>query len=434
MEYLSVGEKIKRLRREIGLRQDALTNNEITRSLISMVENNKRTLTNHSAQVIAESLNKYYKSFGKTITAEYLLETKEDQVSKTISSKIKDLEDRIEDNRQYGVLEIESIFKETTELSAEWSLKRQQAEIQFLRGRYYYKSQHYHDALRDLSTALMYFMQQREYTSTLNTLEFIGLCYQGLTLYEEALVYYNIANNILLENEIDNIELKQHNLSLIIECYIKIRKFDMALQYIILFKELPLHTNGYYFMVQYYEAISYREIGNYNKSEKIYEGLMEKSAKLSKDLLIDVYKDFSKLSKAMGNLGNSLKYFDLALKTAEEYSSEVFFQLTLEKSELFMEYKMINEAMAILDTLDFNIKTPMDKVIDLYLRLGHLQLQKGNYNQAMDYLKRIEAFIQDGKYKDKERLYNCLNAEIYAKTGEDGRCIEYIRKLGEIED
>jgi len=52
MRVLSTGEKIKNLRKGIGLKQEDIVSDEITRSLISMVENNKRNLTYKTAKVL----------------------------------------------------------------------------------------------------------------------------------------------------------------------------------------------------------------------------------------------------------------------------------------------------------------------------------------------------------------------------------------------
>lgn len=75
MEVISAGEKIKRLRTDLGLKQEDISNDEITRSLISMIENNKRNLTIRSAKIISRELNKYYINLGEKISTDRLLES-----------------------------------------------------------------------------------------------------------------------------------------------------------------------------------------------------------------------------------------------------------------------------------------------------------------------------------------------------------------------
>ncbi|KAB3530739.1 helix-turn-helix domain-containing protein [Alkaliphilus serpentinus] len=431
MEFSSVGKKIKKLRRDLGLRQDALTNNEITRSLISMVENNKRTLTYHSAQVIAESLNKYYENLGKTITAEYLLETEEDQARNYIYGQLKDLEENLQASKVYSLMDIENIFNRLLEISKEWNLKREQAEVQLLRGKVHFKNKHYYEALSDFSIALLYFTQQMEYNSAVDIEYHKGQCYQELGLYEEASIHYYISYLLMVEHRIDDNELKQRLLLSTVKCYIKLKKYEMALQYVILFKDLYSYIDEYYDQVLLQEANCYRAIGNFKKAEDLYQGLIKRSANLSIDLLIEVYRNYSILFKFHHNPIKSLEYFDMALKEAKDYHVELHYQLILEKSQLYIENNHINEAIELLENSTISVNTSICILMDIYLKLSHLYIQRGDYKQAENYLKRCEAFILEGKYQDRRKQYYSLYAELYACIGEREMTVEYIRKLRE---
>ena len=56
-EILSSGKKIKRIRKELGLKQHEITMGEVTRILISIIENDKAALTEKVAKVIADNIN-----------------------------------------------------------------------------------------------------------------------------------------------------------------------------------------------------------------------------------------------------------------------------------------------------------------------------------------------------------------------------------------
>jgi len=60
-EILSPGEKVKKLRLELGLKQKQLTGDTVSATLISMIEKGERSVTLESAIIIANCLNKYYK-------------------------------------------------------------------------------------------------------------------------------------------------------------------------------------------------------------------------------------------------------------------------------------------------------------------------------------------------------------------------------------
>lgn len=54
---LSVGQNLKRIRKELNLKQYAITGGKITRNLISLIENDKTPLYEDNAKIIAETMN-----------------------------------------------------------------------------------------------------------------------------------------------------------------------------------------------------------------------------------------------------------------------------------------------------------------------------------------------------------------------------------------
>lgn len=77
MEVLSVGKRLKKLRKELKIRQEEITGNQITRNLISIIENDKTNLTPKVAEVISSQINMICKERGLSfrISAEDLLKT-----------------------------------------------------------------------------------------------------------------------------------------------------------------------------------------------------------------------------------------------------------------------------------------------------------------------------------------------------------------------
>jgi len=90
-EILSPGDKIKLHRTKLNLTQEHIIDDTISKSLISMIEQDKRNLTERTAKIIAGRLNKYYESMGQsgqTVTPENLMETEEEQMKRLILENI----------------------------------------------------------------------------------------------------------------------------------------------------------------------------------------------------------------------------------------------------------------------------------------------------------------------------------------------------------
>lgn len=56
-ENITVGQNLKRIRKELELKQYSITGGKITRNLISLIENDKTPLYEDNAKIIAENMN-----------------------------------------------------------------------------------------------------------------------------------------------------------------------------------------------------------------------------------------------------------------------------------------------------------------------------------------------------------------------------------------
>lgn len=99
MEILSPGQKIKKIRKELKINQKEITGGEITRELISIIENDKSTLTPTVAHIITDNINRICKerNIDFNLDTQYLLEDINAQTNK-IASKYIDFLCNNEDN------------------------------------------------------------------------------------------------------------------------------------------------------------------------------------------------------------------------------------------------------------------------------------------------------------------------------------------------
>lgn len=90
---MSSGEIVKRARKRVGLTQEAVTGGEVTRNLISEIENNKVKLTKQTANIIVKNINKtaIENNIDYYITVEDLLKDKDEQIEDLINEYLKEL-------------------------------------------------------------------------------------------------------------------------------------------------------------------------------------------------------------------------------------------------------------------------------------------------------------------------------------------------------
>jgi tetratricopeptide (TPR) repeat protein len=90
MEILSPGQKIRKIRKEFKISQKEITGGEITRELISIVENDRSNLTPAVAKIITDNINRICKekNIDFNLNIDYLLEDVNAQSNKIASKYI----------------------------------------------------------------------------------------------------------------------------------------------------------------------------------------------------------------------------------------------------------------------------------------------------------------------------------------------------------
>lgn len=75
VEFITVGEKVKRLRKQLGMTQDDLQSENVTRGLISMIETGKREVTYSTAIKMVKKFNRRASELGfaMNVDADYLM-------------------------------------------------------------------------------------------------------------------------------------------------------------------------------------------------------------------------------------------------------------------------------------------------------------------------------------------------------------------------
>lgn len=190
-DILSPGEKIRKIRKEFKIRQHEITGGEITRNLISIIENDKANLTQGVAEILSENINKVCADKGMDfrITTEYLLETKESQANRIADSYIEYLGNSDVVNRENfedKVREIEAFLSVYDIFEKKVTIFERLGYI-FKSERDYYKAYTYYIKAYENSSRI--FKDIRLFKLLLNT----GFCCLRLKKYKETLDFNRLA-------------------------------------------------------------------------------------------------------------------------------------------------------------------------------------------------------------------------------------------------
>lgn len=428
-EILSSGQKIKRLRQELGLTQNDIAGTEITRNLISYIENDKVPLTKSAAKIIINNIHHFCKENGlsidPSINEQYLLEDVKMQANKLADEYIEILDTKHIDNPS----NIENIIKEFEYIFMNYGLMERRVDAYKKIGDIYRKFSKY-------SSAYTYYIKAYENTGILSNntkqldilLNLINCC---LTLERnsEALELCNlvhpfknsISDDIFLKFIFNSI-LAYKRLSMYDECLKQISflehnyKIDNSLN----FELKTLKANCYKCKMYYTEALAIQKIllGNLDPSDyekklvvlcnilEIYM-LLNDSAKLKEYLsyCFDLIEDYDMLPN---KIYSADIYCDIALALKEINNlelSKVYFFKTLYESRKNQKISIVTSAFENLISIfiEQNDLKKLSELKNTLLEFISLEILPKN---DMLILKLINYYNYIG---DKETISDILN-------------------------
>lgn len=217
---LTQGEKIKALRDQLNIKQEDLARGDITRNLISIIENNKANLTPSTAKVIATNFNNLCTESGIDlhVTEEYLLEDVVDQAKKVADEYIS----FVKNISTESISELRDRLNEIDLFLKMYNCEEKRAELYMEIGLKFKSGSKY-------ITAIDYFLKAYESTKdrkiTVKALFYMGVCKTYVSKHVEA-----IDNFSLILDLDDGSAFKYHALFNIALCYKKLGRFEEALE------------------------------------------------------------------------------------------------------------------------------------------------------------------------------------------------------------
>jgi HTH-type transcriptional regulator, quorum sensing regulator NprR len=236
MEFLTTGEKLKKLRLELGLKQHEIEEANITRSFISMVENNKKGMSSESAQAIAKilTIKAREKGIELRVDADFLTKSPKEEAEKYCQDKLDDeeyikepvnLDEIIDITKKYHLMDLlerayllkgntlydrshfteaSSFYNEVLELNLSNGNEEKLAFIYNKLAKCKIELLAYHEGLAYLKKAYGYAIQYGDEAAKKNVLYNMSLCYKIIDEYDKSLEnIHKLISICNIENEFD---------------------------------------------------------------------------------------------------------------------------------------------------------------------------------------------------------------------------------------
>ncbi|MBU3155396.1 helix-turn-helix domain-containing protein [Clostridium estertheticum] len=358
MEILSMGEKIKRKRKELNMTLKDLAGSRITPGQISLVESGKSNPSMDLLEYLANDLN---------TTVEYLMESEETQAEKICLFYQNIAEAQILNS---DLLQAEQNIDKSIYYCEKYKLEYQGARNLSLRGDIYMEKQDIALAQQIFLSANIIFIKNNSYEEIIETLLKLGKITLKMMGYQSASSYFKQAEKVFIDNQMGNDFLLGEIYYYIGYTYFKLENIENAIKYSYLAKE---------------------KFNQINSENEYANSLL---------LLADGYNK-------KGDIKNAIKYSKITLKVFKEINNLTYIsEIENNLGRLFYEFENMEESFIHLNKAkEIRQNTKDLKLIDTLANICENYIKLKSVSKAKEALNHILDYIEDGNNKALFQYY-----------------------------
>ncbi|HEY8890448.1 MAG TPA: helix-turn-helix transcriptional regulator [Clostridium sp.] len=358
MEILSLGEKIKRKRKELNMTLKDLAGNRITPGQISLVESGKSNPSMDLLEYLASTLN---------TSVEYLMESEEAQAEKICLFYQNIAEALILNN---DLVQAEQNIDKSIFYSEKYKLEYRKAKNLSLRGDIYMAKDDIAAAQEVFLSSNVIFIKNNSYEEIIRTFLKLGKITLKLKGYQSASSYFRQGEKVFMDNQMGNDFLLGEIYYYIGYTCFKLEDMDKAVKYSYLAQE------------------KFKQIDN----KKEY----------ANSLLLLAY-EYNKKSDVV----NAIKYSLNTLKVFNEVNNLIYVsEIENNLGRLFYEFENMEESFIHLyKAKEIREKTNDIKLIETLANICENHIKLKSVDKAKEALKNILEYIEDGNYKALYHYY-----------------------------
>jgi HTH-type transcriptional regulator, quorum sensing regulator NprR len=403
MEFLTTGEKLKKLRKQLGLKQHELEEANITRSFISMVEGDKKSLSKDTAKAITDLFKRKASEKGIefNITEDYLTISPKEEAEKYCNEKLND------ESSENSLEAIDEIIK----ISKAYNLKNILEKAYLFKGNRLYAIREYVEAFTCYSEILEMHLNVGSEEKLAFIYNKLAKCKIQLLQYAEALAYLNKAYNYVTMHEDETImKFVLYNFAL---CYRLIEEYDKSLVYAqrlislcCIETEFDVYISTIIIMYN-----CYLSKGDIDKAVQSYNEAINKFTDETNPLLGYIYNHLGISYTELNQLEKAMSYFEKSKSIRKLY----------DKSKL--PYTLISIANLHVIQNDF------EKAIELtneVIALNEFSNDNTLLLQAYEVFEDIYSIQKD--YLKLENVYKCM-LDILKGSNDKNRLSKIVMKL-----
>ena len=429
MEILSLGEKIKRRRKELNMTLKDLAKDRITPGQISLVESGR---SNPSMDLLE------YLSINLDTSVEYLMESEESQAEK-ISRYYSELAESYILSGEYSIGE--NYIEEALVYAEKYNLEYRKAKILYLRGKINILKGELTLAQQFFLSSNVIFIKNNNYEEIVQTFLSLGRITLELNAYYSASSYLRQAEKVYLDNNIGDDFILGEIYYYMSKTYFLVENEEKSKEYADLAKEKfdEIYNKEEYAKTLLHISEEYNRKGDLanamkysDKTLKIYEDI-NKNRNLS-----NIENNLGKLFYNFEKIEESFKHYNLSREIIGNRNDELFVETSInicknhiklkniEKCELLLKeiYPRISQDN-VSGLIEYNliryriytIKEEYDSAEILLVQTYKLAKEKGMYKRAGELAIMLGKYFMDNKQVSKATEYLDEGVGLFRELG-----------------
>lgn len=420
MEILSLGEKIKTRRKQLGMTLKDLAGDRITPGQISLVESGKSNPSMDLLEYLADNLN---------TSVEYLMETEETQAEK-ICTYYENTAEAYILNDEYD--EAEGYLEKAMYYAENYKNEYRKAEILYLHGCININKNELGLAQQYFLSSNVIFIKLNCHEQIVNTFIKLGKITFYLKAYNSSCSYFEQAEQVFYNNSISNDFLIGEIYYSMAMIYFKMEYIDKAINYCMLAKEKfrELQNKKEYAKTLILLSKQYAEKGDIDNAIMYSKKSLKVFKENDKDMLVgEIENNLGKLFSEFENMEESFEHLERAKEIRSKVKGHALIETLGNICENYIKLKDTENSQKVLNEIGevVDSSNPSD-MLKYYMLIYRVNIMNKNFTEAENTLFMSLRYAENMGLDKETAEISLIMGKYYIDNGSDVEAAKYLNK------
>lgn len=420
-EILKPGEKVKRIRKILGVTQSKLGGTLVTRFMISQIETGRVKLAPYTATKLSKRINEIAdkKKINLIIDSSFLLESTEMQAIRILENNLRELrilkmsDKHLEFNDK--IIEVEKKL-EKIDLYDKFKLYELAAD-------FYFEKYDFEEAEVCLLKCFKMAARNRDEKVIIELIEKLIRIYGYMGKYKAVISLVSYVNKLISKQnvmEVDIIKNTYFNQALALK---KLGENDKCIELLNKIRMNFIIDKKKVLDMDMLEANCYMKLQDYKKVEQIYLRTLNKAIDTDYNLIVALsYANLAELYFKMKNINLAEDYIERAVGIKDIGNDDIIAQIYYGKFKIYASKAKNIEAVreSFKDTIHkLNISKNKDLLTKVINEMCDYCIQERSYNDVLKILELIDEKIKNNDFINEKIPCIFYKAYVYLKENQN---------------